>query len=390
MDSIFKKSDKYTMSTYRRFKVAFERGKGMYLYSYDGRKYIDFLAGIAVNILGHSHDVVVEAIKEQSERLLHVSNLYYIKEQADLAELLVKHSCCDRVFFCNSGAEANETALKIARKWGHDKDKYKILSFKNSFHGRTIATLALTGQTKYQEGFGPFPEGFNYVEFDNFEDFKNKVDDKTVGIFVEFIQGEGGINVADKGFIEDVYRFCKDNNMLFMADEIQSGMGRTGRLFAYEHYDIEPDIITLAKGIAAGLPMGVVLAKENVASVMGFGSHGSTFGGNPFVSFVAYKVLDFVLNSGLIDHAKQIGDYLLERLKDVAKDSGKVESVEGLGLMVGIKFKDKQIVDEIVNRALDSGILMGKAGEKTVRLEPPLIVEKVHIDKVVEFFRRNL
>ncbi len=390
MDSIFKKSDMYTINNYKRFKVAFERGKGMYLYSYDGKEYLDFLAGIAVNILGHSHEVVVNAIKEQVEKLLHVSNLYYIKEQADLAELLVKHSCCDRAFFCNSGAEANETALKIARRWGSDKGKYRILSFKNSFHGRTIATLALTGQTKYQEGFGPFPEGFDYIEFNNFEDFKNKVDDKTVGIFVEFVQGEGGINVADKDFIEDVYRFCKDNNMLFIVDEIQSGMGRTGKLFAYEFYDVEPDIITLAKGIAAGLPMGVVLAKDDVASVMGFGSHGSTFGGNPFVSFVACRVLDFVLNSGLIKNAKQMGEYLLDRLKEVAEGSDKVENVEGLGLMVGIKFKDKGMVDDIVSKAFESGILVGKAGERTVRLEPPLIVEKSHIDVVAEFFRRNL
>ncbi len=390
MDSIFKKSDTYTINTYKRFKVAFKRGEGMYLYSYDGKEYLDFLAGIAVNILGHSHEVVVNAVKEQAEKLLHVSNLYYIKEQADFAELLVKHSCCDRAFFCNSGAEANETALKIARKWGIDKGKYKILSFKNSFHGRTIATLALTGQTKYQEGFGPFPDGFDYVEFNSFEDFKNKVDDKTVGIFVEFVQGEGGINVADKGFIEDVYRFCKDNNMLFIADEIQSGMGRTGKLFAYELYDVEPDIITLAKGIAAGLPMGVVLVKDDVASVMGFGSHGSTFGGNPFVSFVAYRVLDFVLNSGLIENAKQMGEYLLNRLKEAAEDSDKVENVEGLGLMVGVKFKDKGMVDDIVNKAFESGILVGKAGERTVRLEPPLIVEKSHIDVVAEFFRRNL
>ena len=390
MDSIFKKSDTYTINTYKRFKVAFKRGEGMYLYSYDGKEYLDFLAGIAVNILGHSHEVVVNAVKEQAEKLLHVSNLYYIKEQADFAELLVKHSCCDRAFFCNSGAEANETALKIARKWGIDKGKYKILSFKNSFHGRTIATLALTGQTKYQEGFGPFPDGFDYVEFNSFEDFKNKVDDKTVGIFVEFVQGEGGINVADKGFIGDVYGFCKDNNMLFIADEIQSGMGRTGKLFAYELYDVEPDIITLAKGIAAGLPMGVVLAKDDVASVMGFGSHGSTFGGNPFVSFVAYRVLDFVLNSGLIENAKQMGEYLLNRLKEAAEDSDKVENVEGLGLMVGVKFKDKGMVDDIVNKAFESGILVGKAGERTVRLEPPLIVEKSHIDVVAEFFRRNL
>ncbi len=390
MDSVFEKSNLYTMNTYKRFKVSFESGSGMYLYSYDGKRYIDFLAGIAVNILGHSHEVVVNAIKEQAEKLLHVSNLYYIKEQADLAELLVEHSCCDRAFFCNSGAEANEAALKIARKWGSEKKKYKVLSFKNSFHGRTIATLALTGQTKYQEGFGPFPEGFDYVNFNNFEDFTKKADDKTIAVFVEFVQGEGGINVAKRSFIEKVYEFCKENGILFVADEIQTGMGRTGKLFACEHYDIKPDIITLAKGIAAGLPMGVVLSKEEVASTMDFGSHGSTFGGNPFVSFVAYKGLDFVLSSNLINHAKQMGDYLLEKLKEAVEESDKVKSVEGLGLMVGVRFKDKHMVDEIVNKALDNGILVGKAGDRTVRLEPPLIVEKEHIDKVIEFFRRNL
>ncbi len=390
MDSIFKKSDMYTINNYKRFKVAFERGKGMYLYSYEGKEYLDFLAGIAVNILGHSHEVVVNAIKEQAEKLLHVSNLYYIKEQADLAELLVKHSCCDRAFFCNSGAEANETALKIARKWGYDRGKYKVLSFKNSFHGRTIATLALTGQTKYQEGFGPFPDGFDYVEFNNSEDFIKKADDKTAAVFVEFIQGEGGINVADKSFIEEIYEFCKANNILFIADEIQTGMGRTGKLFAYEFYDVEPDIVTLAKGIAAGLSMGAVLAKEYVANVLGFGSHGSTFGGNPFASFVACKVFNFVLNNGLIDHAKHMGDYLLEKLREVSKGSDKIAKVEGLGLMVGIKFKDKGIADEIVKKALDSNILVGKAGDRTVRLEPPLIVEKDHIDKIVEFFRCNI
>ncbi len=390
MDSIFEKSDTYTMNTYKRFKVTFERGDGMYLYSHEGKEYLDFLAGIAVNILGHSHEVVISAIKKQAEKLLHVSNLYYIKEQADLAEMLANHSCCNRTFFCNSGAEANEAALKIARKWGKDKGKYKVLSFKNSFHGRTIATLALTGQTKYQEGFGPFPEGFDYVEFNNFEDFMKKADDKTAAIFVEFVQGEGGINVADKSFIKRVYEFCKANNMLFIADEIQTGMGRTGKLFAYEFYDIEPDIITLAKGMAAGLPMGAVLAKENIANVLDFGSHGSTFGGNPFVSFVAYKVLNFVLNSGLIDHAKQMGDYLLEKLKEVSKSTDDVEKVEGLGLMMGIKFKNKEIADEIVKKALDDGILVGKAGDRTVRLEPPLIVKREHVDRVVEFFRCNI
>ena len=389
MEGVFEKSDKFVMKTYKRFRVAFERGEGVYLYSLDGRRYLDFLAGIAVNTLGHSHEVVIRALGEQAGKLIHVSNLYYIKEQAELAQLLVENSCCDRVFFSNSGAEANETAIKIARKWGNP-DRFKILSFNNSFHGRTIATLALTGQRKYQKGFEPFPEGFEYVNFNDFEDFKVKVDRKTVAVFVEFVQGEGGINVADREFIKSVYDYCKENGILFIADEIQTGIGRTGKLFAYEHYGVEPDIITLAKGIASGLPMGATLAKGEVAEALGFGDHGSTFGGNPLVSRVALDVLSFVIKEGLIEHAELLGDYLLKGLREVAKEKDDIVRVDGLGLMVGVEFCDKQRADDVVKKAFENNLLLGKAGEKTVRLEPPLIVEKAHIDMVLEFFRQHI
>lgn len=389
MEGVFEKSDTFVMKTYKRFRVAFERGEGVYLYSLDGRRYLDFLAGIAVNTLGHNHEVVVRALGEQAGKLIHVSNLYYIKEQAELAQLLVENSCCDRVFFSNSGAEANETAIKIARKWGNP-DRFKILSFNNSFHGRTIATLALTGQRKYQKGFEPFPEGFEYVNFNDFEDFKLKVDRKTVAVFVEFVQGEGGINVADREFIKSVYDYCKENGILFIADEIQTGIGRTGKLFAYEHYGVEPDIITLAKGIASGLPMGATLAKGEVAEALGFGDHGSTFGGNPLVSRVALDVLSFVIKEGLIEHAARVGDYLLKGLREVAKEKDDIVRVDGLGLMVGVEFFDKQRADDVVKKAFENNLLLGKAGEKTVRLEPPLIVEKAHIDMVLEFFRQHI
>ena len=389
MEGVFEKSDTFVMKTYKRFRVAFERGEGVYLYSLDGKRYLDFLAGIAVNTLGHSHEVVIRALREQAGKLIHVSNLYYIKEQAELAQLLVENSCCDRVFFSNSGAEANEAAIKIARKWGNP-DRFKILSFNNSFHGRTIATLALTGQRKYQKGFEPFPEGFEYVNFNDFEDFKVKVDRKTVAVFVEFVQGEGGINVADREFIKSVYDYCKENGILFIADEIQTGIGRTGKLFAYEHYGVEPDIITLAKGIASGLPMGATLAKGEVAEAFGFGDHGSTFGGNPLVSRVALDVLSFVLKEGLIEHAELLGDYLLKGLREVAKEKDSIVRVDGLGLMVGVEFCDKQKADDAVKKAFENNLLLGKAGEKTVRLEPPLIVEKAHIDMVLEFFRQHI
>ena len=389
MEAVFEKSDAFVMKTYKRFRVAFEYGKGVYLYSLDGKQYLDFLAGIAVNTLGHSHEVVVQALQEQAEKLIHVSNLYYIKEQAELAQLLVENSCCDKVFFSNSGAEANETAIKIARKWGNP-EKFKILSFNNSFHGRTIATLALTGQKKYQKGFEPFPDGFEYVNFNDFSDFKSKVDEKTVAVFVEFVQGEGGINVADREFIKSVYDYCKDNGMLFIADEIQTGIGRTGKLFAYEHYGIEPDIITLAKGIASGFPMGATLAKGDVADALGFGDHGSTFGGNPLACRVAFGVLGYVLKRGLVEHAALLGDYLLKGLGEIAEEKDDIVRVDGLGLMVGVEFSDRKKAEDIVKKAFEHYILLGKAGEKTVRLEPPLIVEKPHIDKVLEFFRQHI
>ncbi len=389
MEAVFEKSDAFVMKTYKRFRVAFEYGKGVYLYSLDGKQYLDFLAGIAVNTLGHSHEVVVQALQEQAEKLIHVSNLYYIKEQAELAQLLVENSCCDKVFFSNSGAEANETAIKIARKWGNP-ERFKILSFNNSFHGRTIATLALTGQKKYQKGFEPFPDGFEYVNFNDFSDFKSKVDEKTVAVFVEFVQGEGGINVADREFIKSVYDYCKDNGMLFIADEIQTGIGRTGKLFAYEHYGIEPDIITLAKGIASGFPMGATLAKGDVADALGFGDHGSTFGGNPLACRMAFGVLSYLLKRGLVEHVAYMGDYLLKGLKELTEGKESVVRVDGMGLMVGVEFSDGKKAEDIVKKAFEHYILLGKAGEKTVRLEPPLIVEKPHIDKVLEFFRQHI
>ncbi|WP_025270613.1 aspartate aminotransferase family protein [Hippea sp. KM1] len=386
MEDIFFKSDRYIIGNYKRFKVAFERGEGVYLYDYNGRAYLDFLAGIAVNVLGHSHRVVVDAIKKQAEKLIHVSNLYYIKEQADLAELLVKNSCCHKVFFCNSGAEANEAAIKLARLF--DEGRYKIVSMENSFHGRTLAALAATGQTKYQKGFDPLPEGFVYARFNDYSDFLKKVDSKTAAVFVEFIQGEGGINVADKGYIKNVFEYCKDNNILFIADEIQTGIGRTGKLFAYEHYGIEPDIITLAKGLGGGLPIGALLAKEDVADRFGYGTHGSTFGGNPLVSYVSKSVVSFVIENGLIDRARRLGNYMMERLDEVLQNNPQYRGVNGLGLMVGVVFGESDYADSVVRRALENGILIGKAGERTVRLEPPLIVKEEHIDAVVDFFGR--
>jgi len=386
---VFEKTDKFIMSTYKRFPISFTKGEGVYLFDDKNNRYLDCLAGIAVNILGHSHKVITESIEKQSKKLIHVSNLYYIKEQADLACLLVENSCCDKVFFSNSGAEANEAAIKLARLYGK-KDRYKIVTMKNSFHGRTITTLAATGQTKYQKGFEPMTPGFSYAQFNDFEDLKKQIDDKTCAVIVEFIQGEGGINTANPQYISDTYKLCKENDILFIADEVQTGMGRTGKLFAYEHYGIEPDIITMAKALGGGLPIGATLAKEEISQVFTYGTHGSTFGGNPLISYVAFNVLKYVLEKDLAYEAQEKGNYLIKNLKKLVKNKEDIVGADGFGLIVGLHTKSGEYADEIVSKALENKILIGKAGNCSIRFEPPLIVEQKHIDTVLEFLDKNL
>ncbi len=386
---VFEKTDKFIMNTYKRFHVFFTKGEGVYLFDDKNNRYLDFLAGIAVNILGHSHKVITQAIEKQSKKLIHVSNLYYIKEQADLACLLIENSCSDKVFFSNSGAEANEAAVKLARLYGK-KERYKIITMKNSFHGRTITTLSATGQTKYQKGFEPMTPGFFYAQFNDFEDLKKQIDDKTCAVIVEFIQGEGGINTASSQYISDTYKLCKEKDILFIADEIQTGMGRTGKLFAYEHYGVEPDIITMAKALGGGLPIGATLAKEEIAKVFTYGTHGSTFGGSPFVSYVAFNVLKYVLEEGLAKKAEEKGNYLIKNLKSLIKNKKDVAGIDGFGLIIGLHTKSGEYANELVLKALENKILIGKAGDCSIRFEPPLIVEKEHIDTVLEFLDKNL
>ncbi len=386
---VFDKTHQFIMNTYKRFPLAFVKGEGIYLFDEKGDRYLDFLAGIAVNILGHSHSVIKEAVKYQSERLIHVSNLYYIKEQADLAEMLVKHSCADKVFFSNSGAEANETAIKLARLYGKGK-KHKIITMQNSFHGRTIASLSATGQTKYQKGFEPMTPGFVYANFNDFDDFKKKADDSVCAVMVEFIQGEGGINAASYDYIQNIYKFCKDNDILFVADEIQTGMGRTGKLFAYEHYGVEPDIITMAKGLGGGVPIGATLAKNSVADVFTYGTHGSTFGGNPLVCYVSLSILQYILNNNIITKVKENGNYFIKELTNIVKNRDNILKVDGMGLIVGLHTKSSEYTKAIVKKAMENKILIGQAGTSSIRFEPPLIVEKEHIDTVIDFLDKNL
>ncbi len=387
--NVFDKSHNFIMNTYKRFPLVFERGEGVYLFDNKGDRYLDFLAGIAVNILGHSHEIVVQSVKDQVEKLIHVSNLYYIKEQADLAEALVAHSCADKVFFCNSGTEANEAAIKLARLYGKGQ-RYKIVTMQNSFHGRTLASLAATGQTKYQNGFEPMMPGFEYAKFDDFEDFQSKADDNTCAVMVEFIQGEGGINKASYKFIQQIDEFCRGHDILFIADEIQTGMGRTGRLFAYEHYGVEPDIITMAKALGGGLPIGAMLAKKHIAELFAYGTHGSTFGGSPFVSAISLSVLNYVLGHNLIRKAYENGEYFISKLEKIIKHKETIKGVDGMGLIVGLHTRSEQYATNIVNKALENKILIGKAGISSVRFEPPLIVSKEHIDIVLDFLDSNI
>ena len=389
MEDIIKKTEKYVMYTYHRFPVCFDHGEGYYIYDINGKRYIDFLAGIAVNALGYHVKPVIEAVDEQKEKLFHISNLYYIKEQAELAELLVKNSCLDKVFFCNSGAEANEAAVKLARVYG-GKKRPDIITMEGSFHGRTMTTLAATAQKKYHEGFRPLSPGFVYAPFNDVAAADKAMDDSVCALFIELIQGEGGMNVADFNYVKKLKKLCEERDVLFCVDEIQSGMGRTGKLFAYEWYDIEPDIITLAKALGGGLPLGAMLAKEKAAQCFKPGMHATTFGGSPFCTKVAKAHLDFLLSSNIIDEVSKKGDYFNKGLQKL-KRFPVVKDVRGVGLMLGMELdSNSDSLRNFVLRAMDAGFLLGIAGENVIRFEPPLIIDYKSIDELLVFLEKEL
>ncbi len=377
--------NRYLMTNYSRFPVLFERGEGVYLYDDRGKKYLDMLAGIAVNILGYNHPLITKTVCTQAEKIIHVSNLFYIKPQIQLAKLLVENSVCDRAFFCNSGAEANETAIKLVRKYFYDKgeNRYEIITFKGGFHGRTIASLTATATPEYQRGFEPLVEGFRYAEFNSVESVLKLISDKTAAIMLEVIQGEGGVNLAEKEFLKKLQQICSEKGLLLVIDEVQTGIGRTGKLFAYQHFDLSPDIITLAKGLGGGIPIGAVLAKEEVAKSLSPGTHGSTFGGNYLSTAVAKEIVEFVSREEFLNSVYEKGGYLQDRL---ASEFG--FKVKGLGLMVGMELPENIKVKEIVQRALEKGLVVGMAGKNTLRFVPPLIIEKKHIDEAVEILKQ--
>jgi acetylornithine/N-succinyldiaminopimelate aminotransferase len=360
------------MNTYGCLPVAFVRGEGAYLFDADGKRYLDFFCGLAVTSLGHAHPRVVNAIREQAGRLTHVSNVYHTAPNAELAARLCSLFGRSRVFFCNSGAEANETAIKLARRWGsqNGKGRFEILAAQGSFHGRTLATLSATGQEKYHQGFHPLVPGFRLVPFDDAEAMERAVGPDTIAIMLEPIQGEGGVVMPSPSYLRRVRELCDRKALLLILDEVQVGIGRTGRLFAHQHFDVRPDILTLAKALGGGLPIGATLAREEVAAVMTPGSHGSTFGGNPVASAAALAVLDALEHDGILENAARVGDYLLQGLGKIARGNTSVVEARGLGMIMGMELK--QEAQPVVESCLKEGLLVNAAAGKVLRLLPPL------------------
>jgi len=377
-------ADGVMATTYKRTPVVFSRGSGCTLWDTDGRSYLDFVAGIAVCNLGHAHPAVSKALCDQSKILVHVSNLYYTMPQTELAAWLVDHSFADRVFFCNSGAEANEAAIKLARKYFKDKaepDRYRIISMIQSFHGRTLGTLSATGQDKIKQGFSPILEGFDFVPFNDFQAIREKISSSTCAILLEPIQGEGGIRGAEPEFLQKVRRLCDETGTLLIYDEIQTGIGRTKKLFAYEHFGVQPDIMTLAKALANGLPIGAMLAKEFVAAAFVPGSHASTFGGTPLVTAASLCVLKTLERENIIGHCAEVGQYFKERLLELKTRHDTVVDVRGLGLLLGMELNTDGL--PLVQACLEKGFVINCVQGNTLRFVPPLIVQKAEIDRLI-------
>jgi predicted acetylornithine/succinylornithine family transaminase len=378
-------SAKYHTPNYgARAPICLVRGDGTRVWDSDGREYLDFGCGIAVTSLGHCHPRVTGAIREAAATLLHVSNLYHTAPQIHLAKLLCEHSFAQRVYFCNSGAEANEAAIKIARKYAKERlstDRWEIVATHNSFHGRTLGALSATGQPKYQHGFEPLVPGFKHVPYNDLRAMERAIDNRTCAVLVEPIQGEGGVHVPDDDYLPGLRKLCDQSGALLIVDEIQTGMGRTGRLWCYEHSGVEPDIMSLAKAMANGVPIGATLTREDLASVLGPGSHGSTFGGTPFVASVALATFTTILDEKLGERAARMGRYLMDGLRSLAPRHPVMREIRGRGLLIGVGLT--RAVGPIVDHCREAGLLVLSAGEQVLRLAPPLIVEERDCDRAL-------
>lgn len=384
---ILEESSHYVMNTYNRFPVILRKGRGMHVWSTDGKEYLDFVGGIAVNILGHCHPKVVVALQKQAQRLLHVSNLYHNEPQIRLAKLLVEHSFADKVFFCNSGAEANEAAIKLARKYAKENlsgNRFGIITALNSFHGRTLATLTATGQRKFQKGFEPLVPGFTHVEFDDINALREAITEETCAVMLEPIQGEGGVKVPSSDYLKQVREECTAHGLLLILDEVQTGMGRTGKLFGYEHFGIVPDIMTLAKGLGGGFPIGAMLATNRVSTAFQPGNHASTFGGNPLGCAAAIATMETLLEDGFIlDQCRRMGEYLMRGLADLKREHPSViTDARGMGLLVGLELTRE--CASIVKACLERGLIINCTSGNVLRFTPPLIVQEKEIDYMLD------
>lgn len=370
------------LNTYSRIPIALVKGEGCKVWDADGKEYIDLVAGIAVNNLGHCHPKVVEAIQKQAKELMHCSNLFWNEPQIQLAQLITDNSCGKQVFFCNSGTEANEGAIKLARKFGSlTGGRYEIITAYQSFHGRTIGSMTATGQTKYQEGFAPLPEGFIYVDFNDIESLLEKITDRTCAIMLEPVQGEGGVNIPNQEYLQQVASLCQRYNLLLILDEVQTGIGRTGKLFGYEHFGVKPDVFTLAKGLGGGFPIGAIVVGEKAVGVLEPGNHASTFGGNPLACSAGIAVLQTILEEKLLSEVVFKGNYFIEKLQIGLKGHPLLKKLRNKGLMIAIELNGNGT--EIVSKCQHKGLLINCLKGNILRLVPPLTITKEEIDQAV-------
>ena len=392
--TIIDQTEKYYLPVFGRYQLALTHGKGCKLYDADGNEYLDFLAGIAVNSLGHAHPALVKAISEQAAKLMHCSNIYYTDIQAKAVKEIIETTGFDRVFLANSGAEANEGAIKLARKYGHQKNegKYRIITAVHSFHGRTMMTVTATGQPKYQQGYEPLPAGFDYVPYGDLEALREAMDEDVCCVLLEPIQGEGGVHVPSDTYLREARLLCDKYDALLVFDEIQTGVARTGKWFAYMHSGVKPDIMTSAKALGCGVPVGAFAATKEVADAMCPGDHGTTYGGNPLATAAVCKVFEIFEKDGILNHVNEIAPYLKDKL-NVLKDKfpDKIKDVRGKGLMMGMELYGP--AGDVVSKLLKKGVILISAGTNIIRFVPPLVVEKEHIDvmceKLEEVFSTN-
>ncbi|PAE18144.1 aspartate aminotransferase family protein [Virgibacillus sp. 7505] len=377
------------MPTYSRFPISIAKGEGSYVWDADGKQYLDYTAGIATCNLGHAPAAVKEAVKEQLDTIWHCSNLYHIPIQEQLAELLTGHTFADQVFFANSGAEANEAAIKLARSYAQKvkgTNAYEVVTFSQSFHGRTLATLAATGQEKIQKHFAPLTKGFRHLPYNDVEALDELIGPDTCGVLLELVQGEGGVIPADPAWVKEVERLCKEHDVLFMLDEVQTGVGRTGTLYAYEQYELEPDVLTTAKGLGSGIPIGAMIATGKAAAAFEAGSHGSTFGGNPVAAAAGKSTLEVITNPQFLIEVQETADYFRRELEGIAAASRAFTDVRGKGLLLGLGTTGKAI--DLVNQARDLGLLVLVAGESVLRILPPLNTNKAEVDFCIETLKQ--